>query len=252
MRMTVEAGVVELLPSIDLRHGEVVRLRQGRDDETTVYPADPFALLAAFRAAGVRRAHLVDLDAAFGEAPQRALLARLAAAVDRPALELGGGLRSREAIDAALAAGFERVVVGSLVARDPERFLALAEALPQRLVPALECDAGRLRLAGWTESSPVRPETLAARLGGAPCPALLVTDVGRDGTLAGPNLDLARALAAASGLPAIVSGGVAALGDLVAARATPGVAAVIVGRALFEGRFSLAAALAACAGEERS
>ena len=240
---------IELLPSIDLRRGEVVRLRQGRDAEATVYPADPLALLAAFRAAGVARAHVVDLDAAFGEPPQRALLARLAAAGERPALELGGGLRSRGAIEDALAGGWERVVVGSLVAREPERFLSLAADLPGRLVPALECEEGRLRIAGWTAAAAASPEELAARLAGAPCPALLVTDVGRDGTLAGPNLALAAALAAASGLPAIVSGGVASLADLAAARAMAGVGAAIVGRALFEERFTLAAALAACRGE---
>mgnify|MGYP003372398791 CR=1 FL=1 len=249
MRVTTEIRPIGLLPSIDLRRGEVVRLRQGRDAESTVYAADPLALLAAFRVAGVERAHVVDLDAAFGEPPQRDLLARLAAATERPALELGGGLRSRGAIEAALAAGWERVVVGSLVAREPDRFLALAADLPGRLVPALECDAGTLRLAGWTEGAAASPESLARRLAGAPCPVLLVTDVGRDGTLEGPNLELAAALAAASGLPAIVSGGVASLADLAAARGTPGVGAAIVGRALFEGRFTLAEAMAACRGE---
>ena len=119
-------------------------------------------------------------------------------------------------------------------------------------MPALECESGRLRLAGWTEDAAESAERLAVRLVGAPCPALLVTDVGRDGMLSGPNLDLARALAAASGLPAIVSGGVAALADLAAARETPGVGAAIVGRALYEGKFTLAAALAACRGEAAS
>lgn len=243
-------GRIELMPSIDLRRGEVVRLRQGRDGETTVYPADPLALLASFRFAGVQLAHVVDLDAAFGEPPQRELLAQLAATRERPQLELGGGLRTRAAITAALALGFERVVIGSLVVREPARFLELAEEMPGRLVPALECAEDELRLAGWTEASKISPDEIARRLVGAPCPALLVTDVARDGMLDGPNLSLAARLAAASGLSAIVSGGVATLADLAAARRTPGVGAVIVGRALFEGRFDLASALSACGGGE--
>ena len=240
----------ELVPSIDLRRGEVVRLRQGRDDATTVYPADPLALLASFHAAGIALAHVVDLDAALGEPQQRELLGRLAATRERPRLEVGGGLRTRAAIVAVLSLGFERAVIGSLVAREPVRFLELAEEMPGQLVPALECAEGELRVAGWTEASITAPDEIAVRLAGAPCPALLVTDVSRDGMLGGPNLALASQLAAASGLPAIVSGGVATLGDLAAARRTPGVGAVVVGRALYEGRFDLASALAACRGEE--
>jgi phosphoribosylformimino-5-aminoimidazole carboxamide ribotide isomerase len=239
---------MELLPALDLRHGRAVRLRQGDDASATVYGQAPERRLEAFAAAGVRRVHVVDLDAAFGEPPQRELLARLA--VRGLALQLGGGLRDRRAVEWALAAGFERVVVGSLVARDPAGFRGLAAELPGRLVPALDLAGGRVRVAGWREAAERAPEELCAELAGLPCPAVLVTDVARDGMLAGPNLELARRVARAAALPALLSGGVRSLADLAAARRAPEIAGVIVGRALYEGAFTVEEALAAAAGEE--
>lgn len=241
---------MELLPAVDLRRGRVVRLLRGDAAAETVYGDHPAAVLARFAAAGVARAHLVDLDAALDEAPQSELLAALAAAADRPALQLGGGLRDEAAVENALAAGFERVVLGSLVVREPGRFAALARRFPGRLVPALDVRDGEVRVAGWTEGSGVAAETAAAGLAGLPCPAVLVTDVERDGALTGPNLDLTARVAAASGLPALVSGGVASLDDLAAARLVPGVAGAVVGRALYAGAFGLDEALAVCRGEE--
>jgi phosphoribosylformimino-5-aminoimidazole carboxamide ribotide isomerase len=247
----------ELVPSIDLRHGRVVRLRRGDDAERTFYDADPREVLARFAASGVARAHLVDLDAAFGEPPQRALLAELSESAARaggPALQLGGGLRDRAAIDWALAAGFERVVLGSLVARDPAAFGALARALPGRLVPALDAAGGEVRVDGWRRGAGTPAVALAAALAGLPCPAVLVTDVERDGTLDGANVELALSVAVASGLRALVSGGVRSLADLAAMRqkaaAGAPLAGVVVGRALYDGTFTLADALAAARGEE--
>jgi phosphoribosylformimino-5-aminoimidazole carboxamide ribotide isomerase len=290
---------MDLLPALDLRHGRTVRLRQGDAERATVYDQAPESRLAAFAAAGVRWVHVVDLDAALGEPPQRELLARLAglaSAVSGPAvpagggeassgedpppvaaaasgmaapppggnpppapaaaphrsglaLQLGGGMRGQETIEWALAAGFERVVVGSLLARDAAAFRRLAAEHPGRLVPALDLAAGRVRVAGWREAAKRSPEELCAELAGLPCPAVLVTDVARDGMLAGPNLELALRIARAAALPALLSGGVRSLSDLEAARQAPEIAGVIVGRALYEGAFSLAAALAAAAGE---
>jgi phosphoribosylformimino-5-aminoimidazole carboxamide ribotide isomerase len=290
---------MDLLPALDLRHGRTVRLRQGDAGQATIYDQAPESRLAAFAAAGVRWVHVVDLDAALGEPPQRELLARLealaaaasgsavpagsdaapsredpppaaaaaswaaasspggnpptAAAAAPPrfglALQLGGGMRDQEAIEWALAAGFERVVVGSLLARDAAAFRRLAVEHPGRLVPALDLAAGQVRVAGWREAAKRSPEELCAELAGLPCPAVLVTDVARDGMLAGPNLELALRMARAAALPALLSGGVRSLSDLEAARQAPEIAGVIVGRALYEGAFSLAAALAAAAGE---
>jgi phosphoribosylformimino-5-aminoimidazole carboxamide ribotide isomerase len=235
---------VELIPAIDLRYGRAVRLRQGDDARATVYGDDPVALLEAYARAGVPRVHVVDLDAALGEPPQRELIARMAAVKTK--IQLGGGLRDREAVDWALAAGCDRVVIGSLVARDVEAFRALAAERPGRLVPALDVARGEVRIAGWKEGAPRALGEICGRLMGAPCPAVLVTDVERDGMMTGPNLDLARRVGRATGIPALVSGGIHSLVDLEVARTVPEVGGVIVGRALYEGAFTVAEALAAC------
>jgi cyclase len=238
---------MELLPAIDLRHGRAVRLRQGDDARATVYGDDPVAVLESYARAGVARVHVVDLDAAFGEKPQRDLIARMAV-VKEVAIQLGGGLRSREAVEWALGAGCDRVVIGSLVARDPEAFSFLTVDFPGRIVPALDIERGEVRVAGWTAGAEKSLEEICDSLWGLPCPAVLVTDVERDGMLSGPNLELARKVASVSGLPALLSGGVRALADLVAARRVPEIGGVIVGRALYEGAFTVEEALAACGG----
>ena len=234
---------MELLPAIDLRYGRAVRLFQGDDTRATVYGDDPLDVLDGYIQAGATRVHVVDLDATFGEAPQRELIGRMAI---RGLMQLGGGLRDREAIRWALEAGCDRVVVGSLVARDIEEFRALALEHPGKIVPALDVENGEVRIAGWTESAPWRLPELCVRLRGLPCPAVLVTDVERDGTLSGPNFDLARRVAMASGIPALLSGGVRSLDDLRAAREIPEIAGAIVGRALYEGVFTIEEALDVC------
>jgi phosphoribosylformimino-5-aminoimidazole carboxamide ribotide isomerase len=235
---------MELIPAIDLRHGRAVRLRQGDETRETVYGDDPVAVLDAYAQAGVTRVHVVDLDAALGEAPQRELIERMAATGVK--IQLGGGLRDRESIDWALGVGCDRVVAGSLVARDTDVFRALAQERPGRLVPALDVADGEVRIAGWKEGAVQQLGELCARLMGLPCPAILVTDVERDGMMTGPNLDLARRVARTSGLPALLSGGVHALSDLEEARRVPEIAGAIVGRALYEGAFTVEEALAVC------
>ncbi len=239
---------MQLIPAIDLRRGEVVRLRHGDDGQRTRYGLDPFEVLRSYARAGAGLVHVVDLDAAFGEPPQRDLVAALAA---RAKIELGGGLGDREAVAWALGAGCERVVMGSIVARDPDAFAEITAAFPGRVVPALEVAAGRLRVAGWTEEALASLEEVAGRLRGLACPAVLVTDVERDGTLEGPNLELARRVAALTGLPALLSGGVRSLDDLRAASRFGEIAGAIVGKALYEGLFTVEEALAASSGGTR-
>lgn len=246
---------MELIPAIDLRGGRVVRLLRGDDARRTAYPEAPGEVLAAFARAGARRVHVVDLDAAFGEEPQRELVEDLARRAGREGAEiqLGGGLRDEAGVAWALEAGCGRVVLGSMVAREPERFARLAGEHPGRVVPALDCQDGVVRIAGWTEGAGRPLGDLCRELRDLPCPAVLVTDVSRDGTLEGPNLDLARRVAEASGLPALLSGGVASLQDLTRAAAADGVAGAVVGKALHEGRFTVEEGLtllrAACRGE---
>ncbi len=233
---------MDLLPAIDLRHGRAVRLRQGDAERETVYADDPPALVAAFRDAGVQRVHVVDLDAAFGEPAQRGLIEKIAAILP---VQLGGGLRDGASVAWALEAGCERAVIGSLVAREPERFRDLALEHPRRLVPALDVEAGEVRIAGWREGSRRSLAELCALLRGLPCPAVLVTDVERDGMMTGPNFALTRQVARDSGLPGLLSGGIHRLADLEAAAGMPGIAGAVVGRALYEGAFTIEEALAA-------
>jgi phosphoribosylformimino-5-aminoimidazole carboxamide ribonucleotide (ProFAR) isomerase len=201
----------------------------------------------------VRRAHLVDLDGALGEAPQRRRLQELIAhtrAAGGPRLQVAGGLRDRAAIEEALAAGADRVVVGSLLARDFDLAAALAEEHPGRLVPALDLRGDTVQIAGWREDAALPLAELCRRLAPLPCPAVLVTDVERDGTLEGVNLAIARRVGHGSGLPALVSGGVRSLADLRAARRYPEIGGVVVGKALLEGAFTLDQALAVLNGSD--
>ncbi len=239
---------MQLIPAIDLRHGEVVRLVQGDDGRRRSYGLDARDVLRQYIEAGAERVHVVDLDAAFGEAPQRPLVAELATSDVR--IEFGGGLHNLEAVDWALQAGCERVVLGSMVARDHEAFRRIVEAFPGRVVPALEVADGKLRIAGWTEAAQASLAEVTERLRGLACPAVLVTDVERDGMLEGPNLELVQQVANLTGMPALLSGGVRSLDDLRAASRVPEIAGAIVGKALYEGLFTVAEGLAACRGSE--
>ncbi len=256
---------MQLIPAIDLRHGKVVRLVQGDDGRRTSYGLDPLGVLREYAEAGLRLVHIVDLDGAFGESPQRQLITELVesgqSGCGRPGsgvkgyghpgtgLELGGGLGDRDAVAWALGTGIERVVMGSIVARDFEAFSNIVGEFPGRVVPAIEVAGGKLRIAGWQEEAALSLEEACRRLRGLDCPAVLVTDVERDGTLAGPNLDLARQVAVDTGIPALLSGGVRSLDDLRAASRVPEIAGAIVGKALYEGLFTLAEAIEACQGE---
>lgn len=234
-----------LLPAIDLRHGQVVRLRQGDDARRTVYGEDPLAVLEGFAGAGARWVHAVDLDAAFGETPQRELIRSLArrAAELGISLEMGGGLRDGDSVAWALEAGCTRVVVSSMIAKDFPLFASLVETYRGRLVPGLDFRDGRLGISGWTETSDLDVERLGELLRGFDCPAVLVTDISRDGEMAGPNLELACDVARATGIPALLSGGVHTLDDLRRAAATEEISGAIVGRALYDGSFTLEEAL---------
>lgn len=237
---------MQLIPSIDLRRGRVVRLSQGRDERATVYADDPLDVLAQFQEAGAERVHVVDLDAAFGEPRQTHHLARLVSAAKGEKLQLGGGLRNADLLRDALASGFDRAVAGSLVVRDPAAFGLAAEEFPGRLIPALEFADGALRSAGWREDAALDLEEVQRQL--LPFTGLfletLVTDVTRDGMLSGPNLDLAVRVARTLGVQAIVSGGVAGTEDLLAAAAHPELSGTIVGRAFYEGKIDLPSAFA--------
>ncbi len=237
-----------LYPAIDVRDGRVVRLRQGDYARETGYPATPLAQAQAYAAQGAQWLHLVDLE---GARDGRNTLAPLVAAIVAATglrVQVGGGIRASEDVRRLLDAGAARVVVGSVAVREPERvgrWIARfgAQALTLALDARRDADgAWRLPVAGWTTATRASPERLAARFAAMGAVHVLSTDIGRDGMLSGPGLDLYRALrAAAPALSLQASGGLRDASDIAAVRAL-GCGGAVLGRSLLEGRLSLSAA----------
>jgi phosphoribosylformimino-5-aminoimidazole carboxamide ribotide isomerase len=237
---------VDLFPSIDIRSGRVVRLSQGEATRQTVYGDDPVAVAERFVEQGASWVHVVDLDRALGTGDNLPAVARIARRVaSRVRLQLGGGFRTLDLVRAGLDLGVARVVIGTAAAVDPS-FVASAVSATgsERLVVGIDTREGQVALRGWTETSTQRAEELARRVVADGIDTVIYTDIGRDGMLGGPDLAGAAALLA-TGARVIVSGGVASAEDIRGARAS-GLAGVIVGRALYEGRLTLSEALAAC------
>jgi len=240
---------IELYPAIDLLGGEVVRLRQGDYGERTVYGHDPVATALAFVDAGAPWVHVVDLDAARTGSPvNRPVVAAIAAAVrGRARVQTGGGVRSVADAVALAEAGVARVVMGSAAVADPSLVVAASGVVP--VAVGLDHRAGEVAVHGWTEGSGV---ALTDALGWFPtAAAFVITDIARDGMLTGPDLDGLAAAARATVVPVIASGGVATIDDVVALAAVPGIAGVITGKAVYEGRFTVAEAVAALQGAGR-
>lgn len=230
----------ELIPAIDVLEGRVVRLSQGRREAVTIEGGDPVELARRFSGEGARRLHLVDLDGAFTGLPTLGLVERVAAAGGLP-LQVGGGYRTTAAIASAIAAGADRVMVGTAALSPP--FLAeAASRFAEQLVVAIDVRDGKVAVDGWTRSSDTSAATLAddcARTGVA---RLLVTSTARDGSLAGPDLDV-LAQVMRSGLPVIAAGGISSVADVLTVRDL-GCEAAVSGSALLAGRFTLAEAIA--------
>ncbi len=227
-----------VIPAIDLRGGQCVRLRQGDYGRETVFGDDPAAMAARWESEGASRIHLVDLDGAREGRPVnveavRAILAR----VEVPC-QLGGGVRDESTIAAWLDAGLDRVIVGTQALKEPDWFRAMIGRYPGRLALGLDARDGRVATGGWLDVSSVDAADLALRFDGLPLAAVIYTDIARDGMLEGPNFEATEALARRLKTPVTASGGVGRLEDL-ARLATLPVEACIVGRALYEGRFPL-------------
>ena len=237
----------DLYPAIDLREGRCVRLYQGDYGRETVYGDDPVAQARAFAAGGARWIHVVDLDAArTGEPVNRAAIAAIAAAVDVP-VQSGGGVRDDAAADALLSSGVRRVVVGTAALDDPDWVRRLAARHPGRVAVGLDARGRDVAVRGWVEGSGRDLLEVARAFDDAGVAALIVTEIGRDGTLEGPALDQLSDVLAATRLDVVASGGVGSLDDL---RALAGLrsagrrlAGAIVGRALYEGAFPLSDAV---------
>lgn len=237
---------ITLFPAIDLRGGQAVRLRQGDFDQTTVFNDDPVAQARLFAAGGADHLHVVDLDGALDGAPVHAALVANIAAAFPGTVHLGGGLRSKPAIETALATGVDRVVVGTAALADRDLLRWAIDRLGDRLVIALDARQGKVATHGWTKVSQHDAWDVAAELVRTGVRHLLYTDIGRDGTLGGPNLAALRRLSeAAPPLRIIASGGISSLEDLRRLRelGVEQIDGVIVGRALYEERFTVAEGL---------
>jgi phosphoribosylformimino-5-aminoimidazole carboxamide ribotide isomerase len=230
---------VILYPAIDILDGRAVRLTQGDFDARTVYRDDPVEAARTWVDGGARRLHVVDLDGArTGRPVNLGALERIAGELGVP-VQCGGGLRSREAIDAALAAGAARVVVGTAAYRDTALLDAALAAHGDAVAVAVDVRGGRVSVAGWTEDAGEAPAGVLERLGGRGVRTFVYTDVDRDGMLAGPDVAAVERLAAAAPGRLVYSGGIGALAHLEALAGLP-LDGVIVGKALYEGRFTVA------------
>jgi phosphoribosylformimino-5-aminoimidazole carboxamide ribotide isomerase len=236
----------EIIPAIDLKNGKCVRLRQGRDEDTTEYSADPVAVARDWVRQGARRLHIVNLDGAFGRASaNREVLQSIASHTDA-VIEYGGGLRSLDEMEKALISGADKLVLGTVALEDPD---LLQEALDfygeDRIIAALDARAGLVATRGWTSESGKSVLDAAIHLRDAGVREILYTDISRDGMLTGPDIATLKVLSEV-GPDILASGGIASLEDLSAlvALKSPAIIGAIVGKALYEGRMTVASAIA--------
>ncbi|HMA79321.1 MAG TPA: 1-(5-phosphoribosyl)-5-[(5-phosphoribosylamino)methylideneamino]imidazole-4-carboxamide isomerase [Candidatus Binatia bacterium] len=235
-----------IIPAIDLKDGRCVRLFQGEMDRETVYFENPLDAAKHWVAEGATFLHIVDLNGAVAGRPVHTK--EVAAIAKQPGLsvELGGGLRSVEAVAAALALGVERVVIGTAAYDNTEFLRALCKKFPDKIVVGIDARRGRVAVKGWTETTAMEAVELAKRCAGDGAARIIYTDISRDGTRDGVNLDETLKIARAVQIPVIASGGVATLDDIrkLLPLEKEGVEGVIVGKALYAGAFTFSAALA--------
>ncbi|MBB3953593.1 1-(5-phosphoribosyl)-5-[(5-phosphoribosylamino)methylideneamino]imidazole-4-carboxamide isomerase [Novosphingobium sediminicola] len=235
-----------VFPAIDLKGGQVVRLAEGDMDRATVYGDNPAAQAQIFAAAGSQFLHVVDLDGSFaGRAENREAVEAILQSFEGH-VQLGGGIRTRESVEGWFNLGVSRVVMGTAALKDPEFVKDMAKEFPGGIVVAVDARDGFVATQGWADVSDVAVVDLARRFEDAGVASLLFTDIGRDGLLKGANIEATVDLARRVNIPVIASGGVKGLDDirLLALHAEDGIEGVITGRALFEGKLDLAAAIA--------
>jgi len=237
---------VILFPAIDLKEGRCVRLKQGDMARATIFNDDPAAQARDFEEQGFRWLHVVDLDGAFAGKPMNAaaveaILARVAFPV-----QLGGGIRDMATVEAWLAKGISRVIIGTAAVRDPAFVKAAARAFPGKVAVGIDARDGQVAVEGWAETSALAAADLGRRFEDAGVSAIIYTDIARDGMLQGINWDGTIALAGALSIPVIASGGLASMADIerLCAPDAALLAGAITGRALYDGRIDAAAALA--------
>ena len=237
-----------VIPAVDLKNGLCVRLMQGRKSEMTVYNQNPVEVAKEFASAGADLIHVVDLDGAFNEpgSPNRAVLKKIVDAVDVP-VEFGGGVRSLEDVQQLCDAGVARVVLGTLAAESPDLLKDFVTRFSAKICVGIDARDGRVMSRGWETSTPVLAVDLARSAANVGVERIIYTDIARDGTLGGPNIEQTLAVARAANVCVTASGGVSSLDDIKRLRdaGEPLLDSVIVGKALYEGKFKLEAAIRA-------
>ena len=235
-----------LFPAIDLKEGACVRLKLGLMDQATVFNTDPAGQARAFADAGAEWIHVVDLDGAFAGKPMNAHAVDQILKSALIPVQLGGGIRDMATIEAWLAHGVNRVILGTVALKNPDLVKEACRTFPGRVAVGVDAKSGMVAVEGWAETSDISALDLAMRFEDAGVAAIIYTDIDRDGVLGGPNVEATAALARALSTPVIASGGVSSLDDLrqLKAHESSGIAGVISGRAIYDGRIDLVEALA--------
>lgn len=241
-----------IYPAIDLKEGQCVRLVQGKAENKTVYSSDPGSMAASFQSQGAEWLHVVDLDGAFEGQPKNTEAIKQIAAQLKIPFQVGGGLRRKEDVENVLALGAARVIIGTRAVTSPAFVEELLAAFgPDKIVLGLDARDGMVAIEGWVEKSSLQVLDFAKSMKSLGIKNVIYTDVSRDGLLQGPNLDSTRKLAEQSGLQVIASGGVSSVDNIIKLKAmeSSGVIGAIIGKALYDGKITLAEALAAAKGD---
>jgi len=240
---------VLIIPAIDLKDGECVRLRQGRMEDSTVFAGKPVDMAARWVDAGARRLHLVDLNGAFaGEPVNGDVVKDIAKAYPDLPIQIGGGIRSGETIEAYLKAGVEYVIIGTKAVKEPDFVTEMCQQFPGHIIVGIDAKKGLVATDGWAEVTEVNAEDLAKRFESDGVSAIVYTDIDRDGMMQGVNVEATVAMAQASSIPIIASGGITNMDDIVALNkvARQGILGAITGRAIYEGTLDVAEAQNFC------
>ena len=238
-----------IIPAIDLKDGECVRLRQGRMDDSTVFSGKPVDMAARWVDAGARRLHLVDLNGAFaGEPVNGEVVKDIAKAYPGLPIQIGGGIRSGETIEAYLKAGVEYVIIGTKAVKEPDFVTEMCQQFPGHIIVGIDAKKGLVATDGWAEVTEVKAADLAKGFESDGVSSIVYTDIDRDGMMQGVNVEATLAMAKASSIPVIASGGITNMDDIVALNkvANQGILGAITGRAIYEGTLDVAEAQLVC------